>query len=152
MGLIREESAFSPKALSVADARGLMQVLPQTAAETLHSARTRAVGRRLYEPDYNIKVGCQYLAILLKEFNGQPELAMAAYNAGDFRVKDWAKKYTFRDQEVFLECIPISATRVYVEQVLRDAEIYRQLLTSSPHFAQCAQAPAVGAAPSSGAE
>jgi soluble lytic murein transglycosylase len=75
----------------------------------------------------------------LKKFNGQPELAMAAYNAGDFRVKEWQKKYAFRDQSVFLESIPIPATRTYVELVLRDAEIYRQLLSGKPHFAQCAQ-------------
>jgi soluble lytic murein transglycosylase len=97
-------------------------------------------------------VGCAYLAILLKEFNGQPELAMAAYNAGDFRVKDWNKKYTFRDQEVFLESIPISATRIYVEQVLRDAEIYRQLLSDAPHFAQCAQVQAAGVVQLQGVE
>jgi len=152
MGLIREESAYSPKALSVANARGLMQVLPQTAAETMHTSRTRIVGQRLYDPNYNVHVGCAYLAILLKEFNGQPELAMAAYNAGDFRVKDWNKKYTFRDQEVFLESIPISATRIYVEQVLRDAEIYRQLLSDAPHFAQCAQVQAAGVVQLQGVE
>jgi soluble lytic murein transglycosylase len=136
MGLIRQESAFSPGALSVANARGLMQVMPQTAAETTRS-RARTARRLLYDPNYNVRVGCMYLAKLLKEFDGKPEFAMAAYNAGDFRVKDWMKKYTFRDEGVFLESIPISATRAYVEQVLRDAEVYRQLLSGSPRFAHC---------------
>ena len=136
MGLIRQESAFNARALSVANARGLMQILPETAAHSSRPSRTRTAARRLYDPNYNVRVGCAYLAGLMKEFDGRPELAMAAYNAGDFRVKDWMKKYTFRDSGMFLESIPIPATRTYVELVLRDAEIYRQLLSGSPHFAQ----------------
>jgi soluble lytic murein transglycosylase len=146
MGLIRQESAFDPHALSNANARGLMQVLPQTAASTTRSSRVRTAGKRLYDPNYNIRVGCAYLAQLLKEFNGQPEFAVAAYNAGDSRVKEWMKKYTFRDRAVFLESIPIPATRNYVELVLRDAEVYRQLLSGTSHFAQCSQGQAAGEA------
>jgi soluble lytic murein transglycosylase len=138
MGLIRQESAFTPHADSVSDARGLMQVLPKTAALIRHTSRTRVVGQRLYDPNYNVRVGCVFLAGLMKDFDNRPELAMAAYHAGDFRVNDWVKKYSFPDSATFLESIPIPATRVYVEQVLRDAEIYRQLLTGSPHFAKCA--------------
>jgi soluble lytic murein transglycosylase len=114
-----------------------MQVLPQTAAHSSRASRIRTASRRLYDPNYNVRVGCAYLAKLLKDFDGKPELAVAAYNAGDFRVNDWEKKYSFRDSEMFLESIPIPATRTYVELVLRDAEIYRQLLTRSPHFAKC---------------
>ncbi|HXW15387.1 MAG TPA: transglycosylase SLT domain-containing protein [Terriglobia bacterium] len=139
MGLIRQESAFSPRALSSADARGLMQILPETAAHSSRPSRTRYAKRRLYDPNYNVRVGCAYLAGLLKQFDGRRELAMAAYNAGDFRVSDWVTKYTFRDPTVFMESIPIPATRVYVEQVLRDAEVYRQLLSGSPHFAKCSE-------------
>ena len=138
MGLIRQESAFTPHADSVSDARGLMQVLPKTAALIRHTSRTRVVGQRLYDPNYNVRVGCVFLAGLMKDFDNRPELAMAAYHAGDFRVNDWVKKYSFPDSATFLESIPIPATRVYVEQVLRDAVIYRQLLTGSPHFAECA--------------
>jgi soluble lytic murein transglycosylase len=140
MGLIRQESAFSARALSPANARGLMQLLPGTAARSNRPSRTRAAEQRLYDPAYNVKTGCAYLAELLKEFDNQPELALAAYNAGDFRVKDWESKCTFRDARMFMESIPISATRAYVEMVLRDAEIYRQLLSGSPHFAQCGAA------------
>jgi soluble lytic murein transglycosylase len=138
MGLVRQESAFSARALSVANARGLMQILPETAARSNRPSRTRAAARRLYDPNYNVRVGCAYFAELLKDFDNHPELALAAYNAGDSRVKDWVKKYSFRDPGEFLESIPISATRIYVEMVLRDAEIYRQLISGSPRFAQCA--------------
>ncbi len=137
MGLIRQESAFNARALSPANARGLMQVLPQTAARSSRASRTRSAAARLYDPNYNVRVGCAYLASLLKDFDGHPEFALAAYNAGDFRVRDWEKKYSFRDPATFLESIPIPATRAYVELVLRDAEIYRQLMNGSPHFAEC---------------
>ena len=141
MGLIRQESAFSPRALSVSNARGLMQVLPETAARTRRSSRIRIAGRRLYDPAYNVRVGCAYLAGLMKDFDNRPELAMAAYHAGDFRVNEWTKKFSFPDSVTFLESIPIPATRIYVEQVLRDREIYRQLLSSSPRYAVCAKSP-----------
>jgi soluble lytic murein transglycosylase len=139
LGLVRQESAFSPRALSNANARGLMQILPQTAANSSRRSRVRMAERRLYNPTYNVRTGCAYLAGLLKEFDGHPELAVAAYNAGDFRVKDWETKYTFREPAMFLESIPIPATRIYVELVLRDAEVYRQLMTGSPHFAHCVE-------------
>ncbi|MGO8788044.1 MAG: transglycosylase SLT domain-containing protein [Terriglobia bacterium] len=140
MGLIRQESAFNPLALSISNARGLMQVLPETAAHSSRPSRTRLAGRRLYNPTYNVRVGCAYLAGLMKDFDNRPELAMAAYHAGDFRVKDWLSKSASRDPDKFLESIPIASTRTYVEAVLRDAEVFRQLSRGSPHFATCPQA------------
>jgi len=140
MGLVRQESAFNPRALSVANARGLMQILPETAAHSTRPSRTRSAARRLNDPTYNVQVGCAYLAKLFKDFDARPELALAAYNAGDFRVKEWVTKSPFPDPGESLESIPIPATRTYVELVLRDAEIYRQLLSGSPHFAECSPA------------
>jgi soluble lytic murein transglycosylase len=139
MGLIRQESAFNAHATSAADARGLMQVLPKTASRSSRPSRIRSTGARLYDPTYNIRFGCSYLRSLLKDFDGQSEMALAAYNAGDFRVRDWLKSNSFRDSSEFLEAIPIRATRVYVESVLRDAAIYRQLLTGSAKFAMCSR-------------
>jgi len=137
MGLIRQESAFNVRATSSADARGLMQVLPATASSSKRASRIRYAGLRLYNATYNIRFGSAYLRALLNEFNGKPELALAAYNAGDFRVRDWVKGSAFRDSSEFLEAIPIHATRAYVESVLRDAAIYRQLLTGQAKFATC---------------
>lgn len=139
MGLVRQESAFDAHALSTADARGLMQILPETAAHSHNASRLRTAGRRLYDPAYNVRVGCAYLKTLMMAFDKQPELAIAAYHAGDFRVRDWLGKTSFPDPAMFLESIPIPATRSYVELVLRDAEVYRQLLTSSPRFAVCGE-------------
>jgi soluble lytic murein transglycosylase len=135
MGLIRQESAFNPRATSSANARGLMQILPQTASR---SRRGRArVARRLYEPAYNVRFGCRYLRDLLRTFGGNAAQALAAYHAGDFRVKDWLGKYSFREPAEFMETIPIPATRAYVEAVLRDTAIYRQLMTGAARFAEC---------------
>ena len=137
MGLIRQESGFDPRATSVADARGLMQLLPKTASRSPRPARVRAAGRRLYNPVYNVRLGCAYLRDMLKEFDGRVELALAAYNAGDFRVKDWMNKFSSEESAAFIESIPFSVTRVYVQAVLRDTAVYRQLLTTSPVFAPC---------------
>jgi soluble lytic murein transglycosylase len=137
MGLIRQESAFSPRATSPANARGLMQVLPTTASRSKRAPRIRDTGTRLYNATYNVRFGCAYFRTLLEEFDDKPEAALAAYNAGDFRVRDWLRSDSFRDSMEFLEAIPIHATRVYVEAVLRDAAIYRQLLTGSAKFAIC---------------
>jgi soluble lytic murein transglycosylase len=139
MGLIRQESAFNARATSPADARGLMQVLPKTASPSKRASRIRTTGARLYDPTYNVRFGCSYLRSLMKDFDGKAEMALAAYNAGDFRVRDWLKSNSFRDSSEFLEAIPIHATRVYVESVLRDAAIYRQMLTGSAKFAVCSK-------------
>jgi soluble lytic murein transglycosylase len=137
MGLIRQESGFNARATSPADARGLMQVLPKTASTSKRASRIRTTGARLYNPTYNVRFGCSYLRSLMKDFDGKPEMALAAYNAGDLRVRDWLKSNSFRDSSEFLEAIPIHTTRVYVESVLRDAAIYRQLLTGSAKLAMC---------------
>jgi len=148
MGLIRQESAFNPRATSSANARGLMQLLPQTAT---HIRRRRAaVARRLYNPAYNIRLGCAYLRSVLKDFGGIPEQALAAYNAGDIRVREWLNRYQFREAAEFAETIPFRETISYVQTVLRDAEIYRQLITGKAQFARCemgsaAKAPAAPA-------
>jgi peptidoglycan lytic transglycosylase len=135
MGLIRQESAFNPRAVSVANARGLMQVLPQTV--TRYRRHRRAVARRLMTPAYNVREGTNVLRKLSAAFDGDPELALAAYHAGQTRVSAWQTRYAFRDPAEFLETIPIPATRVYVERVIRDAAVYRKLLTGTAGFADC---------------
>ncbi len=138
MGLIRQESAFNPRARSPAGARGLMQVLPETASAHLRGRRRRAATARLEDPGYNIRAGCRYLRALLRAFHGDTGEALAAYNAGDFRVRDWFKQGPFAEPAEFVESIPFSETRIYVESVLRDAGIYRSLLGGAARFNSCA--------------
>lgn len=135
MGLIRQESAFNPHAVSVANARGLMQILPRTV--TRYSSRRRAVARRLMSPSYNVRIGTNVLRKLNAAFDGHPELALAAYHAGQTRVQGWRTQYAFKDPAEFLETIPIPSTRAYVERVIRDAAIYRKLLSGKAAFADC---------------
>jgi soluble lytic murein transglycosylase len=130
--LIREESAFSPTALSRAGARGLMQLLPATAA---HVAGEAGLPRPpdLDTPGPNIALGTRYLAQLQKEFGGDLVLALAAYNAGPHVVRRWLKNHhSSQDPETFLEEIPYPETRRYVKRVLGSYDRYRTLYVRSP--------------------
>ncbi|HEV2494403.1 MAG TPA: transglycosylase SLT domain-containing protein [Terriglobia bacterium] len=137
MALIRQESAFNPQATSVANARGLMQMLPATATPSTRRRRRQRTAQRLYNPGYNITLACRYLRELLRAFHGNVEETLAAYNAGDFRVNDWLKQRSFREPAEFVESIPFLETRLYVETVLRDQAIYRRLLAGSVRFMNC---------------
>ncbi len=125
-GLIHQESAFDPEAVSYANAMGLMQLEPYT-ARTL--ARQQGLGfsqTRLIEPDYNVRLGTAYLANLRKQF-GSLEEVLAAYNAGEDRVTQWTAGQNYREPAEFVDSIPFSQTRDYVEIVERNAAIYRRL-------------------------
>lgn len=135
MALIRQESAFNPGARSIANARGLMQVLPRT-ARTRKGGR-RASAQRLYDPELNVQIGTDILQHALEQNQGVFEQAMAAYHAGQGRVTAWLSQHSFSDPAEFMETIPIPATRVYVERVVRDAVMYRKLMTGKPVFKKC---------------
>ena len=125
-GLIKQESAFSPEARSGANAVGLMQLLPKTARRTAREARVGYARRRLFDPDYNIHLGTIYLSGLLKGFGGV-EAALAAYNAGEDHVAAWTSGQNYREPAEFVDSIPFTETREYVEIVTRNADIYRRL-------------------------
>jgi len=135
MGLIRQESAFNPNAVSPANARGLMQVLPETASPRRSGRRWAA--RRLANASYNVHFGSSYLQKLIQDYNGVPEYALAAYHAGKGHVDEWLARNSFQEPAQFLESIPIPATRIYVEHVLRDARVYHDLLEAGPAFGKC---------------
>lgn len=126
-GLIRQESVFSPTAISRAGARGLMQVMPATGQ--LISKR-QGIGTitaaDLYNPSLNIKLGMNFLAQMLGQFN-RIEYAAAAYNAGPGRAQRWIAERGSLDIEDWIESIPFSETRGYVQGVLRYAANYRRL-------------------------
>ncbi|HXH50735.1 MAG TPA: transglycosylase SLT domain-containing protein [Terriglobia bacterium] len=135
MALIRQESGFNPRATSTSDARGLMQVVASTVT---HSKRyLNSVGRRLYEPAYNVRFGCAFLSRLIKRYNGNTAAALAAYNAGPTAVDQWLSQRKYRDQQEFVESIPFPETRVYLKAVFADSGVYRQLLRGTATFAEC---------------
>lgn len=128
VALIRQESEFNPAAVSSARAIGLMQLLPSTAASIAPTAGLSGFSAdSLLEPATNIRLGTRHFGDLLKQFDGTPECALAAYNAGASRVKQWLDAGTFRDVPEFVEAIPFSETREYVKAIVRNVRIYQSL-------------------------
>lgn len=126
-GVIKQESAFDPHALSVANARGLMQVLPAVGAEIAKAMHYPVWSPSLlYDPDVNLQIGSAHLAAASQAYV-DPTRVLAAYNAGNSRVDRWSKKTGADDAELFAEQIPFVETRDYVRVVQRNREMYRIL-------------------------
>ena len=125
--VVREESSYYPRAVSRVGARGLMQLMPGT-AQPMAAVRGWSFrgGDLLDEPAANIELGANFLAGLLREF-GDPRLALAAYNAGPRRAREWWKARRSDDVEVFVEEIPFDETRLYVKRVMLSWEEYRRI-------------------------
>lgn len=116
--IIRQESAFDPKARSGADARGLMQVLPSVGRQLAPRLGIRGFEPiLLYQPEVNLRMGTVHLAASLREYSRLVH-ALAAYNAGGTRVKRWLETAGTDDPEWFVERIPIPETRDYVRRIL----------------------------------
>ncbi|HYL39117.1 MAG TPA: transglycosylase SLT domain-containing protein [Bryobacteraceae bacterium] len=131
--LIRQESEFNPKAVSRASARGLTQVMPSTGRQLSRKLGIRGYRTSmLFSPDTNLKIGTYYLKALSDQLQGQWEVALASYNAGKSRVTSWMNAANFHEPAEFVESIPITETRQYVQSVLRNAEVYRRLYGAKP--------------------
>jgi soluble lytic murein transglycosylase len=125
--LVREESSYYPRAVSRAGARGLMQLMPATARPMAeHRGLAFAGGELLDDPGVNLEIGTAFLAGLLREFK-DPRLALAAYNAGPGRLRQWWQARRTSDLEAFVEQIPYDETRQYVKRVMLSWEEYRRL-------------------------
>jgi soluble lytic murein transglycosylase len=127
-GLIRQESEFDPQAVSRAKAYGLTQIRPATGQQFARTAGVSKVTTRvLYQPAANLKIGSSILRSMLDRQGGKIEQTLAAYNAGPNRVVEWMAWSTYREPAEFVESIPFTETRDYVQAVLRNAEMYRRL-------------------------
>ena len=127
-GLIRQESEFDPKALSHASAYGLTQVRPATGrlyARTL--GIKRLTNRMLFLPATNVEIGSSIFRGLMAQNGGHIEQTLAAYNAGPGRLTRWLGWNQYREPAEFVESIPFTETRDYVQAVLRNADLYRRL-------------------------
>jgi peptidoglycan lytic transglycosylase len=128
-GLTRQESAFQRDARSSSDAWGLTQLLPRTARRISRRIHLRYSHSRLTDPRYNLRVGAAYLSQLISMF-GSREAAVAAYNAGEDRVSAWVAERNYSEPAEFVESIPFTQTREYVQIVLRNAALYSRLYGS----------------------
>jgi soluble lytic murein transglycosylase len=125
--LIAQESTFDPKARSVANAWGLMQIVPATGRRL---ARTVGIPRystaKLTDPETNIRLGTLYFSQLTRQFDGV-HFALASYNAGESRVVRWKAERPGLDEDEFIDDIPFPETQNYVKRILGTAENYRRL-------------------------
>lgn len=126
--IMREESGYRPKVLSVSGARGLLQIMVPT-GDRLASrmGETQYEPDDLFEPETNIKLGAYYLAELMARFDGRKSAAIASYNAGPQAVSEWLKEPTAVEDDLWVEAIPYDQTRGYVKRVLRSYHAYRVL-------------------------
>jgi soluble lytic murein transglycosylase len=126
--LIRQESEFNPAALSRANAFGLMQLLPKVGKGLAKEVKIKNFSTDvLFTPNVNLELGTRYFRHMVDHYNGQIEYALAAYNAGEERVDDWRKSGDFKDVEEFVESIPFTETREYVQAIMRNAVMYKLL-------------------------
>ena len=134
VGLIRQETIFNPMAKSYANAYGLMQFLPSTAKAV---ARVNNLGNittnDLYNPVLSIQLGTAYVRQLQNEF-GRFEYVAAAYNGGETRVRRWVRESPNQEIEEWVEAIPLSQTRLYVQGVYRNTRIYQRLYDDQGRF------------------
>jgi soluble lytic murein transglycosylase len=137
--VIRQETEFGQHAVSGAGARGMMQMMPATAQST-----ARSIGQPYRfswltdDLDYNLTLGMHHLAEVVNDFDGSYVLALAAYNAGSHRARRWIEDYGDpRDPDVdpidWVESIPFSETRNYVQRVMENLQVYRSRLNDDAH-------------------
>jgi soluble lytic murein transglycosylase len=126
--LIRQESEFNAGVVSYANAYGLMQLLPSVGKAMAKKDGIKGFStNQLLNPTINLQLGTTNLRLVLDRFGGQQEYALAAYNAGDVPVRQWMAVGSYKDIAEFVESIPYTQTRDYVQAILRNREIYRAL-------------------------
>jgi soluble lytic murein transglycosylase len=123
ISLIRQESAFNEGARSGAGALGLMQLMPATARRLDHQISRQ----KLLDPTTNVRLGVKLFSHLLTSYDGDVELALAAYNAGKDRVDEWRKRYPTDNRLLFIDLMPFRETREYVASIARNYYWYLRL-------------------------
>ena len=123
------ESSYDPKAESRLGARGLMQLMPDTAEWVAHKLGEDGADYsfdNLYDPQTNIRFGTWYLGYLSRRFNGDATKIVCAYHAGQGNVDSWLKNPQYSSDGVTLDVIPTQDTATYASRVLRARDIYRK--------------------------
>jgi soluble lytic murein transglycosylase len=128
-GITRQESSFDQNAISWAGARGMMQLMPGTAREEAGKLGVGYDSSRLHDADYNVMLGSSYFQRMLNRWDGSVPLAVASYNAGAGNVSKWIRAYGDPrsgqvDMVGWIEAIPFSETRGYVQRVIENSVVY----------------------------
>ncbi len=129
--LVREESSFNKDIVSWAGAKGLSQLMPATADRVAGWVGLSVNSSTIFDPSTNLRIGSKYLGYLHGYFNGNPFLAVAAYNAGEGNVGKWLKSKGNLPTDMFVESIPFRETRHYVKRVLGTYQTYHLLYDQS---------------------
>ncbi len=127
LALIRQESGFKPEAKSPAGARGLMQLMPNTAYHVTKDITIKKDNQKLLKPEVSIEIGQRYVNYLLNKpfIDGNLFYMMAAYNGGPSNLLRWEKTAKYgNDPLLFIEVIPSAETRIYIERVMANYWIY----------------------------
>jgi len=128
-GLMRQESMLDKEAVSPVGARGLMQIMPETAATIAKDLQSPLISMNdLFKPEVNIRFGSYYFSDMLQKVGGHVALAAGAYNAGLHRVRKWLPSVAPVPADIWIETIPFKETRKYVSSALGYAIIYQQRL------------------------
>jgi len=136
-GISRQESSFDPYAVSHAGARGIMQLMTGTAREQAGKIGVGYDGYRLIsDPAYNVMIGSSYFQRMLNIWGGNVPLAVASYNAGSGNVGKWIRQYGDPRSQVdmlkWIEAIPYTETRAYVQRVIENSVVYDSLRSTQP--------------------
>jgi soluble lytic murein transglycosylase len=132
LSVMRQESLYRKDAVSRADARGLMQMLPSTASALAHRWHIASPGRDgLFDPSIAVPLGAIQLRELLDHYREQLVLALAAYNAGSGAVAHWMPARTM-DADVWIENIPYNETRAYVQHILEHIVAFAAMRGAEP--------------------
>lgn len=130
LAIIKQESVFRPTAKSPAGARGLLQLTIDAAHKYAPGAGLNSLQEnQLYQPDISILVGSEYLAELFKLFPNLPEAVAASYNGGEDNVARWVKRAKQKDPGAFTSEVGFDETKAYVQKVMNNYRIYKQLYT-----------------------
>ena len=125
LAIMRQESFYEPNSLSHAGAIGLLQVMPETAKKIFkENGQELFEKNQLYKTDINILAGIKYISKLLKKYDNNLVYAIAAYNAGEHKIKEWQSRFPDRDIDEFIESIPYPETKNYIKKVIVNYENY----------------------------
>lgn len=130
--VIRAESKFDPNAVSIKEAMGLMQIMPETGAWIAEKLKIENFSKEdLFDPQKNIMMGVWYFKYLLDKFDGETRVAIAAYNAGPANAQKWLEREDLSEDGKTLYDIPFSETKKYEKRIMNNYTMYKKLYEES---------------------